>query len=237
MKTPTNSIKPLLIMLFLTKYIQKSVHLDVFLPFQELKILLPKMKILAQGAEAIVYEDGDIIIKERISKNYRIPEIDSKLIKTRTKREAKILQKLYENRLHAPKLFKTEENRIYMEKIDGITVKQAINDENASDLMKKVGEIVAKLHNLDIVHGDLTTMNFLIKNNEIYVIDFGLSFFSSKEEDKAVDLYVFERALKCGHKEEYSDAFYQGYMSIGSNNVLKRLENVRLRGRKREETM
>ena len=55
------------------------------------------MKKIAQGAEAILYQHKNIIIKDRISKGYRIPEIDLPLRKSRTKREAKIITKLRKN--------------------------------------------------------------------------------------------------------------------------------------------
>ncbi|KAM0680584.1 hypothetical protein GINT2_001272 [Glugoides intestinalis] len=196
------------------------------------------MKIIAQGAEAIIYLDGDMIVKERLSKDYRIPEIDKKLIKSRTKREAKILQRLQDSDIRVPNFIKVEENKLYMEKINGIPLKNVLASDNAEHLMIKAGEIVAKIHKIGIVHGDLTTMNFLVTGGDrLVLIDFGLSMFTSKDEDKAVDLYVFERALKCGHSEEYADSFYKGYSSFGTVEVLKRLESVRLRGRKRESEL
>ncbi|MEK6840274.1 MAG: serine/threonine protein kinase, partial [Nanoarchaeota archaeon] len=52
------------------------------------------MKIVGRGAEALLYREGDILVKERIIKNYRLPEIDQELRKLRTRREGKLLQKL-----------------------------------------------------------------------------------------------------------------------------------------------
>ena len=52
------------------------------------------MKIIARGAEAVLYKENNSLIKERIKKSYRIPEIDIPLRKIRTRREAKILEKL-----------------------------------------------------------------------------------------------------------------------------------------------
>jgi len=51
------------------------------------------MKLLKQGAEAKIFLDGNSIIKERISKSYRIKDIDKKLRLYRTRSEAKILDK------------------------------------------------------------------------------------------------------------------------------------------------
>lgn len=192
------------------------------------------MKLISQGAEGKIYEDSSVIIKVRESKSYRIPELDNKLIKARVKKEAKILTKLNDNNINAPRLIKIESNSIFMDKIEGKPLKEVLNDINYQDLMVEVGKIVAKLHNCNIVHGDLTTLNFIV-NDRVYIIDFGLSFFSYKDEDKATDLYVFEKAIKCAHSESYVLSFFEGYSLEGSKDVLKKLESVRKRGRKRED--
>ena len=49
---------------------------------------------IGRGAEAIITKDGDTVIKDRIPKKYRLPQIDEKLRKSRTRREAKVLTKL-----------------------------------------------------------------------------------------------------------------------------------------------
>jgi TP53 regulating kinase-like protein len=73
------------------------------------------------------------------------------------------------------------------------------------------------------------------------LIDFGLAMQSVQDEDRAVDLYVLERAFGSTHprqedwfKDEVLDS-QEGYKGSfkGSNVVLKRLEEVRMRGRKR----
>lgn len=98
------------------------------------------------------------------------------------------------------------------------------------------------------MHGDLTTSNMLLKTprdndeqtlNVVYFIDFGLSFISSSFEDKAVDLYVLERALLSTHSQHAAflfDNILEGYQieyKTGYEQVLDRLNQVRLRGRKR----
>lgn len=72
---------------------------------------------------------------------------------------------------------------------------------------------------------------------DIYLIDFGLTTASIQDEDKAVDLYVLERAFSATHPaaealfQEVLIAYGESYK--GARGVLKRLEGVRLRGRKR----
>lgn len=129
-------------------------------------------------------------------------------------------------------------------------------------LMRRVGEAVGKLHKAGIVHGDLTTSNMMVRpwekdkgpvnghqadgqedetdhslEGEIVVIDFGLASQGSADEDRAVDLYVLERAFGSTHPraealftvalEAYKDTFK------AAPTVLKKLEDVRMRGRKR----
>src|SRR3989344_1360668 len=68
------------------------------------------MELIKQGAEAKLWKDGDILIKERIKKNYRIDEIDIKLRKSRTKKEAKLLQKA--NMINVPGVISVDEDKM-----------------------------------------------------------------------------------------------------------------------------
>ena len=80
-----------------------------------------EMKLIKQGAEALLYRDGNRLIKERVSKGYRIKEIDDRIRKLRTRSEGKLLQKV-EN---TPKIFLVDERnfKIEMEFIDGDLVR------------------------------------------------------------------------------------------------------------------
>ena len=79
-----------------------------------------------------------------------------------------------------------------------------------------------------------------ILDKEIYFIDFGLSFFSTKVEDKACDLHLLRQALESKHYKIYKecfDAVIQGYSSTYQDNkeVLKRLDVVEKRGRNKSK--
>lgn len=58
-----------------------------------------------------------------------------------------------------------------------------------------LGELVGKVHAAGIVHGDLTTSNFVIdKSTSTYtIIDFGLASTTNNDEPRAVDLHVLEK--------------------------------------------
>lgn len=106
--------------------------------------------------------------------------------------------------------------------------------------MSQVGRIIALVHKNGIVHGDLTTTNFLInlEENKIVPIDFGLACFSTSSEDRAVDLYVLERSLLTSRPDMPQNLdlildFYLDEMSKEGTSVLSKLDEVRSRGRKR----
>lgn len=123
-------------------------------------------------------------------------------------------------------------------------------DKSINALMRRVGKEVGKIHDIGVCHGDLTTSNLMVKSSssnssspqedldgDVYLIDFGLTTASIQDEDKAVDLYVLERAFAATHPaaeelfKEVLDAYGESYK--GAKGVLKRLEGVRMRGRKR----
>lgn len=195
-------------------------------------------KLIAQGAEAKLFLENNQIIKERFAKSYRIKEIDDKLRGSRTRREAKVLEKLKSLNFPAPKLIGNDgKENLLMEKILGNLVKDILEKADYKKLCAEIGKKVAILHNNSIIHGDLTTSN-MIFNKEIYFIDFGLSFFSGKAEDKAVDLHLLKEALESKHYKIWEECFksvLDAYKKEAnkSNETLKRLEAVEKRGRYR----
>ena len=179
------------------------------------------MKLLAQGAEAKIYLDGDRIIKERIKKNYRIEELDVYLRKTRTKKEIKLLSDLKRHRLNVPKIIDSEKFKIVMEFIDGKKLKDALNLENYKKLCTELGKLVARMHEANIVHGDLTTSNIILKNGELYFIDFGLGAETRSLEQKAADLLTLYQNFKSVHPGlNCWEFFLKGYKNKETAEIL-----------------
>ncbi|ORD97786.1 BUD32 [Hepatospora eriocheir] len=207
---------------------------------------LDESHVINRGAEAVIYDLGDCVLKKRVSKDYRVKELDDQINRTRTNREAKIIQKLNSLNVNSP-MFKgaTRNYEIFMTKVVGKTVKEKLIESLSEQdgllsnikIIKDVAKIVKTMHINDIVHGDLTTLNFIIKdNNDVYVLDFGLSFNSTKSEDKATDLYLFEKGLVCVHSEDLLKLFYEEYFKENpfELSIISKLEEIRKRGRKRE---
>ena len=203
------------------------------------------MHKIAQGAEAVLYQDDKKIIKHRASKAYRHPELDAKLRKERTRKEAKILETLQKLNFPSPKLIKADDKsgKLELEFIDGTTVRTALSTltkPQQNKLMKDIGKCIAVLHNNNIIHGDLTTSNMMLnlknKTHQLHFIDFGLSYISLRTEDKAVDLHVLERAFESTHCDYYPELFnliiteYKKQYK-DADAVLARLKKVNERGR------
>lgn len=127
-------------------------------------------KTLFIGAEAVISQNGNEIIKQRVKKSYRIPEIDEKIRKLRTRSEAKLIEKATKV-IPVPKILKINEEKkeIVMELIEG--KKLSDNLENFSpkkqkEILKQIGENISELHNENIIHGDLTTSNMIVVEND-----------------------------------------------------------------------
>jgi TP53 regulating kinase-like protein len=200
---------------------------------------------LAQGAEAVIFREGDKVIKERLSKGYRISEIDESLRKFRTRREAKILQRLEEIQFPAPHLQEFSDKRmsITMDFLPGEKLRDVLEKgDEYQGLAKELGMKIGKLHAQNIVHGDLTTSNMLVapQTRELSFIDFGLSVFSDKVEDKAVDLFLLDRALESKHYQLYPEIFekvLEGYYEANpeARAVMDRYNAVMKRGRNKKK--
>jgi len=195
------------------------------------------MEIIAIGAEAKLYKIGNKLIKRRVSKGYRIKEIDERIRKFRTRREAKLLEKLD----FTPKVFSSDDKKmeIEMEFIEGSLIRDILdnlNDKERTKICLEIGENIGKMHNLDVIHGDLTTSNLILRESRIYFIDFGLGFVSQRVEDKATDLKLLRQALESKHFENFKESYkyiLEGYRkSEDSKVVLDWLVNkVEKRGR------
>jgi len=198
-----------------------------------------EIKVLQRGAEAIIYLKEGIVFKERIKKGYRISILDEKIRKKRTKCEARLLIKSAELKINVPKVFSIEDNIIKMEYIKGEKLKDVfsvLSKEKRKEICKRIGEYIAALHNANIIHGDITTSNFLVNDDKIFLIDFGLGFHSTRVEDKATDLYILQQAIKSTHFNIFNEVWKEILNSYKKNykdseKIIKRLEEINQRGR------
>ena len=208
---------------------------------------MTKEKILYQGAEAIIcktkYMDFDVVEKRRIKKSYRIKNIDDRLISFRTKEEAKLMMESRKYGVSVPIIYDIDLKKgiITMGYIDGDRIKDILNDLTEGErhrICKKIGVSIAKFHNNDIIHGDITTSNMILSDDKIHFIDFGLGEKSTEIETKGVDLHVLMEAIESTHSK-YSNCFdyvlegYKEELKQDANLVIRKIEEIVKRGRYR----
>lgn len=204
-------------------------------------------KALYRGAEAEIsltnFMDKQAVQKKRLKKSYRIKQIDDRLISSRTKEETKLISEARQSGVSVPIIYDVdlENGIILMQYINGQRIKDILNnlDEgNRKKICKKIGESIARLHNNNVIHGDITTSNMILFDDNVYFIDFGLGEKSSEIEAKGVDLHVLMEAIESTHSK-YSNCFdyvLDGYKSELKNNadlIIKKIEEIVKRGRYR----
>ncbi len=168
----------------------------------------------------------DALLKERKSKKYRNPHLDSELRFQRLRIEARMIKLALDCNIKVPSVLSVDLSTFSMqlEFIAGQNLGSLLVDSNFSSdesnkkkFLFEFGVIVSKLHNISIIHGDLTPLNILIsKSNNIHIIDFGLSFISNELKDKAMDLFILFGSLKIfsQQNEDLFDMFLQGYRQV-----------------------
>jgi len=204
-------------------------------------------KIIYRGAEAEIclsrYLEEKVVQKRRIPKSYRIKEIDSFLISFRTKEEAKLISEARSHGVSVPIIYDVdlEEGVITMQYLEGKRIKDILNDLDEKErkrICNMMGKSIAKLHNNDIIHGDITTSNMILLGDRIHFIDFGLGSKNGEIETKGVDLHVLMEAFESTHSQ-HPDCFdyaLEGYKKEFSGNagaVIKKIEDIVKRGRYR----
>ena len=189
---------------------------------------------IAAGAEAVIERSGGRIIKRRVSKNYRIPKLDTRIRAARTRSEAKLISEARRCGVPTPIIYDvdTAEHTIVMEFIEGARMKDVLDP----GMSERIGELVGRLHGCGIIHGDLTTSNFILHTGDdrIYFIDFGLGYFEKNVEAQGVDVHVLFQMFVSTHGESgLEEAFCRGYRRTFSDadQVLTRVREIEARGR------
>ncbi|MEM0367186.1 MAG: Kae1-associated kinase Bud32 [Candidatus Nitrosocaldus sp.] len=206
--------------------------------------------LIKKGAEADIYlvewYGRQAISKVRKRKQYMHDMLDREIRMKRTLHEAEMINIAKRAGVTTPLLYFVDPNNaeIVMQYIEGELARDLIYQGfNVGWIARMMGIYTARLHARDIVHGDLTTSNFIVYNygtddSTLVLIDFGLSFYSSRLEDKAVDIRLIKEVMSSAHADVFNDAFnnfVQGYSSVvGSEytaRVLRKVKEIEQRGR------
>ena len=213
---------------------------------------IDETQLLKKGAEASLFltkwRERKVIIKVRIPKKYRPPELDQRIRSYRTVHEPQLMHEAKAAGVPTPLIYMVNvpESTIIMEYIEGQQVKQVLNrvfKAERQGLCVKIGESIARLHKQGLIHGDLTTSNMIQSpNGEVFFVDFGLGEKNIELEAKGVDLHLMKRALQSTHYQHWEECFQNvlcGYSSILgvelAEKVYEKIREIERRGRYVEE--
>ncbi len=201
-------------------------------------------RLIKIGAEANIYLSTwhglKVIKKVRRTKPYWREELDLKIRRSRTIRETYYINLVKKFGILTPVIYFSDpfKGEIVMEYIKGERVKDVVEKDitKSYDLFYDIGRKLAIMHAHNIIHGDPTTSNFITKEDKLYIIDFGLTFYSQRIEDKAVDLHLLKQVIKSAHPKYFEETFRKvidGYSNVYplANKILENVKEIERRGR------
>ena len=201
------------------------------------------MKLIKKGAEADIYVTSwngkNSILKIRKKKDYRVNLLDTRIRTLRTIREAKMMSESKSFGITTPLVYFVDEKKceIYLQFIQGRLVRD-LPQKQIVKTCKEIGTIVGTLHKNGVMHGDLTTSNFILSRKGLVILDFGLAQKTNMIDDYAIDLRLFKEVLNSAHAQIVDNAwslFVQGYQSILgktlAGKVINQVSVIEKRGR------
>ncbi|MFT4922928.1 MAG: N6-L-threonylcarbamoyladenine synthase/protein kinase Bud32 [Haloarculaceae archaeon] len=187
-----------------------------------------------QGAEATVTFAGENVRKERTPRAYRHPQLDERLRRERTRQEARLTSEARRVGVPTPVLrdVDAETGRLVVQHVGDSDLREALTE----DRVRTVADHLATIHAAGLVHGDPTTRNVRVApggDPALFLIDFGLGYYTDDPEDHAMDLHVFEQSLTgtADDPERLTRAAEEAYREAGDPAVLDLLREIEGRGR------
>jgi len=180
-----------------------------------------------RGAEADLYVSRvgawDLVVKRRTRKKYREQELDNRIRRARTAREATALHEARRAGVRTPivLLVDLEKTTIVMTYVKGLLARDSLElggSRSTLGIFRELGRQIGLLHSSGIVHGDLTTSNIIVTGRDTpFILDFGMSSWSTEIEDRGVDLHLLKRSLATTHvvdEESSSREVSKGYKEV-----------------------
>ncbi|TLX94108.1 MAG: Kae1-associated serine/threonine protein kinase [Thaumarchaeota archaeon] len=189
------------------------------------------MKLVKRGAEADIYlttwNGRKSILKIRKRKDYRNELLDNRIRTLRTIREAKMISEVKSFGVSTPLVYFVDQKKceIFLQFVPGKLARDLPNG-TIIKICKEIGRIVGTLHKNGIMHGDLTTSNFILARERLVIMDFGLAQKTEKVEDHAIDLRLFKEVLNSAHVNIVSkswESFLLGYQKIVGRTRMERV--------------
>jgi N6-L-threonylcarbamoyladenine synthase/protein kinase Bud32 len=184
-----------------------------------------------QGAEATVTVGAETVEKRRRRRTYRHPELDGRLRDERTRREARLTSEARRAGVPTPLVHDIDpaEATLTVQYVGDCELRAALTESR----VREFAAHLARLHGAGVVHGDPTPRNARVDGDRVFLIDFGLGYYSSRPEDHAMDLHVLAGSL-AGTDDDADrlvTAARDSYRETGDPAVLDRLDDIQTRGR------
>jgi TP53 regulating kinase-like protein len=212
----------------------------------------PRARLIKKGAEASLFltewHGKQAVVKVRIPKRYRPPELDRQIRSYRTVHEPQLMHEAKAAGVPTPLIYMVNvpDATITMEYIEGLQVKKILNQASPQIRQRiclQIGEATAKLHKAGLIHGDLTTSNMIqAQDGRIFFVDFGLGEKNMETEARGVDLHLLKRALQSTHYQFWEECFQRvlfGYSGVlggeAAEKVYEKIREIERRGRYVEE--
>ncbi len=183
------------------------------------------------------------MFKLRKPLGYRLPALDNAIRFQRTLREAEMLHAAKRAGVSAPHLYYVDPGAatLVIEHVDGPRVKDIVSElppGEVEHIFETLGRSTAELHSSGIMHGDLTTANLIRRDGTLVFLDFGLSLYTDRIEDHAVDLRLIKETVQGAHSaiaDHALKSLFAGYeLGVGgarSRATLRQLRSIERRGR------
>lgn len=204
--------------------------------------------LFKKGAEASLYladwHGRRVVLKKRLPKKYRPTKLDERIRVYRTIHEPQLMNEAKKAGVSTPTVFLVDVKNatIIMEYVEGRQVKRLLGEVSVDErerLCTKIGEMIGRLHEHGLIHGDLTTSNMILDSDgKVFFVDFGLGEKNIELEAKGVDLHLMKRALESAHfqhADQCLTAVITGYGKIvkrvAVRRVLDKIKEIERRGR------
>ena len=199
-----------------------------------------------RGAEAYLYTvewlGRRAVLKIRLPKSYRHPELDLELRWARTVTEARAILASRRAGVDTPRLYYADPlcTLVVLEYVEGKLLASIVEEtpREAYSYAEKLGVLAGRLHEAGIAHGDLTTSNVIVTpTGKLYLIDFGLASLKASLREQAIDVHLYMRSLESTHPDHVEgmlSSFLKGYRSVRgevTDKVMELVREIRLMGR------
>ncbi|PSQ62278.1 MAG: Kae1-associated kinase Bud32 [Halobacteriales archaeon SW_8_66_22] len=191
-----------------------------------------------QGAEATVTIEPDRVVKRRLPREYRHPTLDARLRRGRTRQEARLTSEARGVGVPTPVIRDVDlgETTLVFQRVGDCDLREALT----AGRVRAVARHLARLHDAGVVHGDPTTRNVRVDRtdgsgdgDQVFLIDFGLGYYTTDPEDHAMDLHVLAQSL--AGTDDDADRLQRSaedaYRTVGDGAVLDQLREIEGRGR------